>query len=74
MLKMVTMMEQTQKMKIDPTKPWPFPVVIGVSECRDNRGLSDFVYSNALKCRLKWTKERKCPSYDTFEDCGEALF
>jgi hypothetical protein len=76
------MMEQTQKMKIDPTKPWPFPVVLGVSKCRDNRELSDFVYSNALKCRevlapsarVKYTKQRKCPSYDTFEDCEEALF
>jgi hypothetical protein len=67
-------MNQTQKMKIDPTKPWPFPVVFGVAKCRDNRGLSDFVYSNTLKCRVKYTKEPKCKLYDTFEDLGEPLF
>jgi hypothetical protein len=67
-------MNQTQKMKIDPTKPWPFPVVIGVTKCRDNRGLSDFVYSNTLKCTIKYTKEPKCKLYDTFEDLGEPLF
>jgi hypothetical protein len=75
-------MNQIQKMKIDPTKPWPFPVVFGVSKCRDNRGLSDFVYSNTLKCRevlapsacVKYTKEPKCKLYDTFEDLGEPLF
>jgi len=70
MMKMI----QKQKMKIDPSKPWPFPVVIGVAKCRDNRELSDFVYSNTLKCRVKATKEPKCKLYDTFEDLGEPLF
>ena len=68
------MMEQTQKMKIDPTKPWPFPVVIGVAIDGKCSTLSQFDAVNAPKCILKWTKERKCPSYDTFEDCEEALF
>ena len=54
------MMEQTQKMKIDPTKPWPFRWVDGTD--------------TAEKCKLKLTKERKCKQLDTFEDCEEALF
>jgi len=67
------MMEQTQKMKIDPTKPWPFPVVLGV----DNRRLPDLndkYRQNQTKCSLKLTKKRKCKQLDTFEDCEEALF
>lgn len=67
-------MDQTQKMKIDPPKVWPFPVVIGVSIAGKCNTLSQFDAVNALKCRLKWTKQRKCPSYGTFEDCEEALF
>jgi len=70
-------MNQTQKMKIDPTKPWPFPVVIGVTKCRDNRGLSDLddkFKQKQSKCIIKWTKEPKCKLYDTFEDLGEPLF
>jgi hypothetical protein len=62
-----------QKLKIDLSKPWPFPVILGV----DNRGLSDLdnkFKQNQSKCNVKWTKEPKCKLYDTFEDLGEPLF
>jgi hypothetical protein len=67
--------EQTQKMKNEPdlSKPWPFPVVLGV----DNRGLSDLddkFKQNQSKCNMKYTKEPKCKLYDTFDDLGEPLF
>jgi hypothetical protein len=53
-------MNQTQKMKIDPTKPWPFKWVNGVDTSEN--------------CNVKVTKEPKCKLYDTFDDLGEPLF
>jgi hypothetical protein len=67
------MVEQKQKMKIDPSKPWPFPVILGV----DNRGLSDLddkFKQNQSRCSVKWTKQRKCPLYEAVADMEEALF
>jgi hypothetical protein len=61
-------MNQTQKMKIDPTKPWPFKWVDGVDT---SENCIEVLAPNA---RVKVTKEPKCKLYDTFDDLGEPLF
>jgi hypothetical protein len=64
-------------MKIDPSKPWPFPVVFGVSidgKKHDLSRLYDINAQNQSKCSVKWTKQRKCPLYEAVADMEEALF
>jgi hypothetical protein len=67
-------MDQTQKMKIDPPKVWPFPVVIGVSIAGKCNTLSQFDAVNAKYLILPTTKEPKSKLYEAIADMEEALF